>query len=200
MTNIKKENRKIAAEKRRKEILKEGQKVFDTDAFNKGFTQVHHKSTTVSNHTLEVADTALMISEFLIEKGIYVNRDEVIISALCHDLGIIDRDKKWNNSFSCWIRHPKDSVKIAEELYPLMSDHMKRVISRHMWPATPLFPTSREGWILDLADTICSMNDFFHPNHRHFLGDMPIESIFVSEDMTKRHDSLDSHFASQVTY
>lgn len=174
----KEEFKEAAARERRKEILKEGQKVFSTETFQKGRTQIHHRGTTVVNHTLEVTDWALRITDALEKKGIRVNREEVLISALCHDLGIIGRDEKFANTIACWLQHPKDSVEIAEELYPDMSEHTKKVIGRHMWPATPMWPTSREGWILDLADTIASMNDFFRPNHKHMLGDMPIASLF----------------------
>ena len=83
-----------AARERRKEILKEGQKVFSTETFQKGRTQIHHRGTTVVNHTLEVTDWALRISDALARKGIHVDREEVLISALCHDLGIIGRDDK----------------------------------------------------------------------------------------------------------
>lgn len=176
--NNSKINRKTEAANRRKEILSEGQKIFETSEFQEGTHQIHHKTNTVASHTLEVTDTAVKISDFLEEKGIYVNKEELIFCCLCHDLGIIGRDEKFANTLDCWLSHPKDSVEIAEKLYPGISDHTKRVISRHMWPATPMWPTSREGWILDLADTICSLKDFFHPNHEHVLGDEPIDRLF----------------------
>ena len=176
------EFKEAAARARRREILKEGQKVFATETFRKGLTQTHHRGTTVANHTLEVTDWALRIADALERKGISIDREEVLISALCHDLGIIGRDEKFSNTLQCWLQHPKDSVALAEELYPGLSSHTKRVIGRHMWPATPMFPTSREGWILDLADTIASMNDFFRPNHEHTLSDVPNAAVFAEED------------------
>lgn len=174
----KEDKRMEAAQARQKEILQEGQKIFATETFQKGLTQIHHRGTTVVNHTLEVADWALRITDALEKKGVHVNREEVLLSALCHDLGIVGREEKFKNTFACWTQHPKDSVEIAERLYPDMTEHMKKVIGRHMWPATPMWPTSREGWILDLADTIASMNDFFRPHHAHVLGGEPIASLF----------------------
>lgn len=149
------------------EIKEVGRVVLDSEIFKEGCGQVHHGTSTVGRHTLEVTEEALHISDVLESHGIKIDREELIKGSLCHDLGIIGRHEKYLNNFVCWLAHPHDSVKIAKMLYPDMSKHLSRMISRHMWPATPLTPTSREGWILDLADTICAIRDVL-PNHGKF--------------------------------
>lgn len=160
------DRKQIEAERRRLEIESVGRQVLESKLFEAGKHQIHHGASTVALHTLEVADSALQITDALEKRGIRVDRKSVILGALCHDLGIIGRKEKFKNNLECCMRHPIDSVKAAEEIIPEeMDDHLRRIISRHMWPATPLPPTSREGWIVDLADTICAINDGVRPGH-----------------------------------
>lgn len=158
-------DKKRNARRRLEEISEVGRRVFDSEIFKKGRTQTHHGTSTVGYHTFEVADSALRICDYLRNRGISINRREVIIGALCHDLGIIGRHEKFRNNIVCSQQHPRDSVKEAQKLFYDMSPKMKKIIGRHMWPITPMWPTSREGWVVNLADKIATFNDLLHPGH-----------------------------------
>lgn len=136
-----------------------GKKVLSSDVFEKARHQIHHHRNTVADHTMEVSEVGLHIAESLEKRGIPVNENEVIRICLLHDMGIVGRYQKFRNNFQTNFGHPKDSVRVAEEIYPGISEKEKKDIARHMFPSTFMFPTNREGWILVAADKIASMHD-----------------------------------------
>ena len=101
-----------------------------------------------------------MISYALRKLNIKVNIPAVIIGALCHDLGILGRDTKFENNKECSREHPGESVKVARELIPDLTEHSADIIERHMWPAgQSKAPNSLEGVIVSAADKYSAVKD-----------------------------------------
>jgi uncharacterized protein len=102
----------------------------------------------------------VLICYALRKLNIKANVPAVVIGALCHDLGILGRDKKYSSSKECSKEHPVDSVKVARELVPGLSDKSADIIERHMWPVgESKVPNSIEGVVVSVADKYSAVKD-----------------------------------------
>lgn len=142
-----------------RDVYSIGRDIIATDDFQRALEQTHHNKTTVGDHSMEVACTALAISRWLNSIHISTNEEQMIRGALCHDLGILGRYDKFANNFVCCYRHPKDSVVVADEMLGGLTDIEKDVIAHHMWPVTLVPPHHREAYIVTLADKICAIRE-----------------------------------------
>ncbi|MBQ9360840.1 MAG: HD domain-containing protein [Lachnospiraceae bacterium] len=134
-------------------IVKYGKDILLSDEFQETFSQTHHMSTTVGDHTLGVAAEAVKIC---LRHGLTDDETlrNTVAASLCHDLGIMGREEKFNNNVQCLVRHPKQS---AESYISMTGEQNERVLDSilcHMFPLKIRFPRYKEGWILTLADKI----------------------------------------------
>ncbi len=143
-------------------LLHYGKCVIESDVFQKSFMQVHHKYSTVGEHSLGVAYYALRISYFLHYLHIRPDLENVVIASLCHDLGILRCKEKYRHELECCMKHPRDSVTVFRSMqfhFPYHEKEKKKrienAIRHHMFPQTLLPPRYLEGFILTLADKIC---------------------------------------------
>ena len=135
-----------------------GDKALHSEEFKEGRKQIHHRYTTVANHTLYVTDTAIRFGRWA-KKFPFLRIDEKVLiqASLCHDLGIIGRDKKFHSGLECYKCHSKESVLVAQRLYPDMDEKTLDAIACHMYPLTKKPPKSIEGCLLISADKFCSV-------------------------------------------
>lgn len=153
----KRENRK---ERIQKDINRYGKNILESDEMKAAYDQIHHQWATVGEHTLRVTATSVLICYALKKLNIKANVPAVVVGALCHDLGILGRDKKFSSSRECSKEHPVESVKVARELVPSLSDKSADIIERHMWPAgESKAPNSIEGAIVSVADKYSAVKD-----------------------------------------
>ena len=141
------------------DIIKYGHRILGSDLFAISFEQVHHKYTTVGEHTLHVAFKALDIAYKMQKKNKKVNIRYIVEAALGHDLGIIGRYEKFSNNIMCCYLHPKHSVEIIEAFIPDISFEVTTAIAHHMFPATPVPPTTLTGAILIMADKSATIGE-----------------------------------------
>ena len=142
-----------------RDIEKYGKAILESDLFAKGFEQSHHKVTTVGGHTLHVVFTALEAAYERQKREESVNIEYVVQACLLHDLGIIGRYEKYANNLICCFRHPVDSGKIINDLFPGTANEVTNAVERHMFPATIIPPTSVTGRILIKADKSASLKE-----------------------------------------
>lgn len=143
-----------------REIARLGQGILCSSLFRKGFSQTHHKITTVGDHTLNVTICGDQISRFLERRGKSVNRANVVQGALLHDVGIIGRDEKYRDNHECGQRHAADSAVLSKELLPEVSPEIIEIVEHHMFPVTKIPPKSREGRIVVFADKYCAVMEW----------------------------------------
>lgn len=144
-------------------IRKYGYGIMASPLFQQGFNQAHHYRTTVSDHSLNVAYYGLMICALLIHLGIKVNERDLVRAALCHDLGILGRYDKFRNNQECCVQHPIDSLAIAENMLPDITEIERDSIRYHMFPIMCPHPHHAEGWIITVADKIALARDMAWP-------------------------------------
>lgn len=140
-----------------------GNGIMSTPMFQKALEQKHHYRTTVGDHSVNVAYYSLMISALLVHIGIRINERAIVRASLCHDFGILGRDRKFHNNKECCVQHPIDSLEIAKKMLPDISDLEKDCIRYHMFPLMCPHPHHREGWIITVADKIALARDCIYP-------------------------------------
>lgn len=155
-----KEKRDNRKKRIQKDISSYGSDILNSDELQEAYDQTHHLWSTVGEHTLRVTASSVMICYALRKLGIKANIPAVVIGSLCHDLGILRRDEKYSSNKECSREHPSDSVKVARELVPDLTDQSADIIERHMWPAgSSKAPNSLEGIIVSSADKYAAVKD-----------------------------------------
>ena len=153
----KRTNRKERIEK---DIDSYGNDILVSDELKEAYDQTHHLWSTVGEHTLRVTASSVMICYALRKLGIKANIPAVVVGSLCHDLGILRRDEKYSSKRECSREHPVDSVKVAKEIIPDLTEQSADIIERHMWPAgSSRVPNSLEGVIVSVADKYAAVKD-----------------------------------------
>ena len=120
---------------------------------------VHHRHSTVYEHSLYVTKMSIKYADFLEKLHIKVDRKSLIRGALLHDYFLYD----WHDGSAPGNIHPKlhgfyhpgIALKNAVKDYNL-SKREKDIIKKHMWPLTLNPPRCREGWIICVADKYAS--------------------------------------------
>ena len=122
---------------------------------------IQHGETSVYHHSVAVAYVSCLIAEKL---RLRISREELIRGALLHDFFLYD----WHHPGHRFhgFTHPRTALENARKVAPL-SPREEMIILRHMFPLTPVPPVSREGWLVCLADKLCSLLEVFSlPLHR----------------------------------
>lgn len=131
-------------------------KIIYTQDFMKLKQFRHHGNITTYSHVIKVA---YMSYCYAVRHQLKINRLELIRSALFHDLYFYDWHDRHNGIHLHGLFHPKKAVKNAKRLYQI-SIREKRHIIHHMFPLTPLPPTTKEGWIICIFDKLATKSDY----------------------------------------
>lgn len=155
MKKTKKTNPKLS-----KVIEKHAADILASKNFQKQKTFMQHGDMTTYNHIVSVAEKSLHYA-----KKFHVKVDEksLVRAALLHDYYLYD----WHDCggpIGCYIhciRHPREAANNAKKEFNL-SKREERMILRHMFPMTLVPPTSREGWLISMADKACAFREMLH--------------------------------------
>ena len=116
-----------------------------------------HGSTTVYDHVLSVASTALRLARRM---RLRIDEDSLIRGALLHDYFLYDWHVRDPERPLHGFYHPKAALKNASEDFRL--NHREcNIIRRHMFPLTPVPPATKEGLLVCLADKLCALRETF---------------------------------------
>ena len=151
------ENRRQRIEQ---DVKRYGGEVLESDQMKQAFRQTHHRWATVGEHTLRVTMSSVLLSYALRKMNINVNIKDVVIGALCHDLGILGRHEKYDSPKESKREHPKESVDVAKVLVDDLPENAEDIIERHMWPAADSkAPNSIEGAVVSVVDKYSAVKD-----------------------------------------
>ncbi|GHV72937.1 phosphohydrolase [Spirochaetia bacterium] len=122
-------------------------------AESRGYIQ--HGSISVYEHSLEVARLSFSMGELFK----IADMKSLVRAALLHDFFCYD----WHRPEKMWSLHGWTHPVVAAENGRTefnISDKEASLIRTHMWPYTLLHPPKyREGWIICLADKVCSLSE-----------------------------------------
>jgi uncharacterized protein len=142
--------------------------ILENELFLKTKEIYSHGTITIYEHSLNVARLAFS----MIKNSDSINKRSVVRAALLHDFFLYE----WHVPgiryiLHGWV-HPGIAAKKAREVFNI-SNLEYSCIKTHMWPWTLfIWPTSREGWIVSLADKIvASKETFFRRGKRRHLKD-----------------------------
>ncbi|MCR5748276.1 MAG: HD domain-containing protein [Lachnospiraceae bacterium] len=115
---------------------------------------IQHGRRNTYDHCLSVAYTA-----FLLNRRLHLNADEeqLVRAALLHDYYLYDWHYKGDKLHG--YHHPTIASDNAARDFNLSNTELE-MIKSHMWPLTLFhFPTSKGGWLISIADKICSCEE-----------------------------------------
>jgi len=131
-----------------------GGKILSSPDFNAALQQKHHRHSDVGTHSLHVAQTGVRMHLLLEKAGISTDALSIVVGALCHDLGMVERDLKYRSRRECCRRHPIDSAKAAQQLIGTLDEKTKDAILHHMFPATKTPPASANTYKTVLSQKV----------------------------------------------
>lgn len=132
-----------------------GSDILHSEQFLGTRAHVQHGTTSVHKHCKDVAETSLRINRFL---HLNCDKRDLIRGALLHDYFLYDwhfpghEDDEKLHGF----HHPKLALRNAARDYEL-TKRQRDIIQKHMWPLTVVPPTTREAWVVTMADKYCSL-------------------------------------------
>ena len=118
---------------------------------------IQHGDVSVYDHCIFVAYMSCRIANKL---NLKVDKRSLIRGALLHDYFLYDWHDKNKPVKLHGFRHPKIAFKNASEDFALNKKE-RDIILHHMFPLNPVPPTSKEAWIICLADKICATRETF---------------------------------------
>lgn len=128
----------------------------NTSRFKLSKDFIQHGKTSVYMHSVSVAYMSCYLAEKYCLK---VDYHSLIMGALLHDYFLYDwHDKESNHKRPHGFYHPSAALANAEMDFEL-NWRVKNIIKRHMFPLTPVPPGCLEGWLVCIADKICSTKE-----------------------------------------
>lgn len=136
-----------------------------------------HLNTSRLQHSLNVAYYA-----YLISKNMEVNHKDLVRGALLHDLFLYDWREVNASAQEHFHLHPRVALDNAKKITEV-SEVMEDVIVNHMWPLGSSKPKTKEAWIVQASDKLCtvfeisyqSLQALRHPQ----LSGMMLSLLFV---------------------
>jgi len=118
---------------------------------------IQHGDTTVLQHVITVAFIALLIKRKL---KIKCDERRLVRGALLHDYFLYDWHLKDNNPHPRLhgFYHPGIAKENAIRDFNI-SKKEQDIIAKHMWPLTIVPPSSKEAWLVTLADKYVSSKE-----------------------------------------
>lgn len=117
----------------------------------------HHRTVSVYDHSVHVAYLSLYLANKL---HLEYDEDALIKGSLFHDYFLYDWHED-NHKRPHGFTHPKQAYLNAIEDIEV-NDKERKIITRHMFPLTPIPPTSKEGWLVCIADKICALREMIN--------------------------------------
>lgn len=142
--------------KQKQYFIQEIKKIIYTESFLKLKNFYHHGPITTYSHSIKVAYYAYKYAK---KHHIRVNEQELIRSALLHDLYFYDWHDRNNGIHLHGLFHPKTAVLNAQNHYNITANERKHMIY-HMFPLTLLPPTTKAGWIICYCDKLATLSDY----------------------------------------
>ncbi len=198
-------NKTVRRNTARKEVQQRGSSVLNNELFRRCLKQKHH-TVTVGEHSIGVAEDALIIADVLEKIGLHADRDSLVRSSLCHDLGMLGRYEKYRSDMHTCVRHPGESLKITKEMYPDLNDQERDSILHHMFPVLPIPPHTLEGLIVCLADKKSAIREeLFHRNKKEketagrAAADSKVKGKMTAESAARGKVTTDSKVKGKMT-
>ena len=124
---------------------------------------IHHRHSTVYEHSLYVTRMSIRYADFLERLHIKIDRKSLIRGALLHDFFLYDwrAPKHKLHGF----KHAGIAYQNAIKLFKINKIE-RDIIKKHMFPLTPIPPTKRESIIVCIADKVCAIYEYLGSRYK----------------------------------
>lgn len=138
---------------------------------------IQHGDVSVYQHCIFVAYMSCRIAN---KFNLNVDKRSLIRGALLHDYFLYDWHDKNKPAKFHGFTHPKIAFENACQDLELNKKE-RDIILHHMFPLNPIPPTSKEAWIICLADKICATRETFwsQPNKHLDLICGHLDLLFI---------------------
>lgn len=144
-------------------------------------TFLHHRETTVYDHSVHVAEVSLAIANSL---PFSFDMDSLVRGALLHDYFLYHRTESVKTYVTHGYRHPIIAAENAKADYGI-NNIEDNIIRRHMFPLTPIPPKYREAWVVCITDKCCATMEFLPARFTRLSG-IP-DAVSKPQAIRKQH-------------
>ena len=138
--------------------IKKHSNILNHPKFKELENYVAHGNTSTLKHSIDVATLSLKIAD---KFKLKINKDELIRSALLHDLFLYDWHHAPKEAGLHGYTHSKTAAENAKKIFGINDREYANIVS-HMWPLNiTKLPKTKEGFIISIADKICSLRETF---------------------------------------
>lgn len=120
---------------------------------------IQHGRITTYDHCLSVSKTAFALAKKL---HMNVNEDVLVKAGMLHDFYLYDWHKA-SIKVPLFQMHGYTHAKLASKLaieHFNVNERIQKAIETHMWPLTlRSIPTSKEAWLICVADKLCAVKE-----------------------------------------
>ena len=144
-----------------KEFISIVRDILHSEEFREMKQYRHHVKGSLYDHSVKVAYLC-----FKHHRRFELKTDiaDFVRGAILHDFYLYDlHDETTTHKFH-WFRHPGKSLENALEKYPMITRTQRDMIKHHMFPLTPVPPTTKAGWLICFYDKVAAISDRFGEN------------------------------------
>ena len=149
----------MSVNRRKLQVLQLAEKLEGESRLGMERRYYQHGVTTIFQHSINVACVSCKIAE---KYHLDVDYYALIRGALLHDYFLYDWHVKDRSHRFHGFTHPRRALENADKEFQL-TETERNMIYCHMFPLTPIPPSTKEAWIVCVADKICALSEAMMP-------------------------------------
>ena len=149
----------MSVNRRKLQVLQLAEKLEGESRLGMERRYYQHGVTTIFQHSINVACVSCKIAE---KYHLDVDYYALIRGALLHDYFLYDWHVKDRSHRFHGFTHPRRALENADMEFQL-TETERNMIYCHMFPLTPIPPSTKEAWIVCAADKICALSETMMP-------------------------------------
>lgn len=144
-----------------KEFVSIVRDILHLDEFKRMKKYRHHVKGSLYDHSVKVAFLCFKHHK---KFGLKTDIVDFVRGAMLHDFYLYDLHGENSSHKFHWFRHPNAALKNAMEKFSPLTYTQRDMIKHHMFPLTPVPPTTKAGWLVCFYDKIAAISDRFGEN------------------------------------
>ena len=149
----------MSVNRRKLQVLQLAEKLEGESRLGMERRYYQHGVTTIFQHSINVACVSCKIAE---KYHLDVDYYALIRGALLHDYFLYAWHVKDRSHRFHGFTHPRRALENADKEFQL-TETERNMIYCHMFPLTPIPPSTKEAWIVCAADKICALSETMMP-------------------------------------
>lgn len=149
----------MSVNRRKLQVLQLAEKLEGESRLGMERRYYQHGVTTIFQYSINVACVSCKIAE---KYHLDVDYYALIRGALLHDYFLYDWHVKDRSHRFHGFTHPRRALENADKEFQL-TETERNMIYCHMFPLTPIPPSTQEAWIVCVADKICALSETMMP-------------------------------------